>query len=59
MSSVEIADTPDPSQRDVAHYVRDMAAQLAAMALGAGLKEPARALALARELCDAALEDEA
>ncbi|HRE45127.1 MAG TPA: hypothetical protein PKY87_14310 [Terricaulis sp.] len=57
MSSVEIADTPDPSQRDVAHYVRDMAAQLAAMALGAGLKE--RALALARELCDAALEDEA
>ncbi|MCR6643671.1 MAG: hypothetical protein NVV62_03655 [Terricaulis sp.] len=59
MPCVEPARPPDPSQSDVAHYVRDMAAQLAAMALGAGLKEPARALALARELCDAALEEEA
>ncbi len=49
----------NPTSRDVAHYVRDMAAQLAAMALGAGLTGPARALAHARELCDAALEDEA
>jgi len=33
-----------------------MSAQLAAMALGAGLKEVAAALSKARELCEDALE---
>jgi glutamate synthase domain-containing protein 2 len=46
-----------PRPREVADYLRDMAAQLAALALGAGLKEVAHALARARDLCDAALDE--
>ncbi|HRP09847.1 MAG TPA: hypothetical protein PLK37_02320 [Terricaulis sp.] len=47
---------PSPLRPEVAHYVSDMSAQLAAMALGAGLKDAAAALAKARELCEDALE---
>lgn len=59
MPLAESESTPEPTPRDVAHYLREMAGQLAAMALGAGLHGPARALAEARELCDAALDGEA
>jgi len=47
----------EPTRREAANYLRDMSAQLAALALGAGLREVAHALAQARDLCDAALED--
>jgi hypothetical protein len=46
-----------PSRREAADYLRDMAAQLAALAQGAGLKDISRAFAEARDRCDDALEE--
>lgn len=50
-------DTPDPNRKEVAHYLSDVAAQLAAMAQGAGLKDVAASLSEARDRCEAAIED--
>jgi len=46
-----------PTRREVADYLRDLCAQLAGVAHGGGLRDVARALGHARDLCDAALED--
>lgn len=47
---------PDPSRKEVAHYLSDMATQLAAMAHQAGLQDVAAAFSETKASCDEALK---
>jgi len=58
MPDVDSKPDPAPRRTEVAHYLSDMSAQLAAMARGAGLNEVAAALAQARDLCEDAIESD-